>query len=560
MSVERNLARFVGGGTRRAICLHGPWGVGKTHLWNKVVDAQDAQQTYVSLFGVDSLDGLKSQVALAAQERATVKWYRRKYYASDLWRWITGAGSIVPSEYGGGGQITAAAQSLAFYFVKRRLICIDDVERRGSNLSLKDVFGLVSHLEERRGCRVCVILNSGALNEVDAKEWAEQREKVFEAELYYDPPADTAVRVALGDGDQLQRWYVYAVAALCELGIRNVRVIRRVARSLGLVFEELGPLHDSTARRVTRDLVYLEYCHSGSALGAPPLRFVLRTSPMSFALDRINRERPGPGESAYTPEEAIFAKEISDYEIDGSDKLTKMLCEGIAAGYPVEGLREAIEASNREAISHAKHERFSVAWRRYRNDLAAGQDEVLGEMLSSWAEVADSESSMNAEGFVRVLRAHGRDDLASRVISEWIAARCGDRIGELQEEAVSFFGEIKDAEFQQALDNARKESPLTVSLDAALDKIASQVGDEEAFYVVASSDVSELADALKRRKLSYYVIKELLERRSGHIDAHSRAGINAENALRQMASASEWDAVRIKYTHGVSGPINTESS
>lgn len=558
MSVERNLARFVGGSTRRAICLHGPWGVGKTHLWNKVVEAQAAQQTYVSLFGVDSLEGLKAQVALAAQDRATVKWYRRKYYASDLWRWVTGAGSIVPSEYGGGGHITAAAQSLAFYFVKRRLVCIDDVERRGSNLSLKDVFGLVSHLEERRGCRVCVILNSGALNEVDEKEWAEQREKVFEVELYYDPPADAAVRVALGDGDQLQRWYAYAVAALCELGIRNVRVIRRVARSLSLVFEELGPLHDSTVRRVVRDVVFLEYCHSGNALGAPPLKFVMRTSPMSFALDRINRERPGQGESAYTPEEASFAEIISRYEIDGSDHLTKMLCAGVAAGYPVEGLRESVEASNREAISHAKHERFSAAWRRYRNDLGAGEDEVLGEMLASWTGVADSESAMNAEGFVRVLRSHGRDDLASQIISEWIAARGGDRSGELQEEAVSFFGQIKDAEFQQALDQARRESPLTISLDAALDKIASQVGDEEAFYVVARAGVSELADAFKRRQLSFYVIKELLERRSGHIDAHSRAGMNAEMALRQMAAASDWDAIRIRSTHGVSGSASTE--
>lgn len=69
----------------------------------------------------------------------------------------------------------------------------------------------------------------------------------------------------------------------------------------------------------------------------------------------------------------------------------------------------------------------------------------------------------------------------------------------------------------------------------------------------------ELADAFKRRQLSFYVIKELLERRSGHIDAHSRAGMNAEMALRQMAAASDWDAIRIWSTHGVSGSAKTEA-
>jgi hypothetical protein len=553
MSVEQNVAKFVRGKTRRAVCIHGPWGVGKTHMWNQVVKAQGVQQTYVSLFGVDSLESLKAQVALAAQDQAALKWHERKYYVRDLWRWLTGGGSLVPSEYGGGGQFTSAAQALAFYFVRRRLICIDDVERRGSNLRLKDVFGLVSHLDERRGCRVCVILNSGALDASDGAEWAEQREKVFEAEFYYDPSAEAAVKVALGDGDQLQRWHKDAVDAICELDIKNVRVIRRIARSLDLVFGEVGQVHEATVRRVARDVVFLEYCNCGSALGAPPLEFLMRTSPMALALDRINQERHASGGSRYTAEEMAFAEKISRYDIDSSDRLTKLLSEGVAVGYPASNLRELVEAWDREARTHAKHERFHAAWRRYRNDLSAGEEEVLGEMMASWAAVVDNESAMNADGFARMLRSHGRDDLASRVINDWIAARSGSRVDEIQEEAVSFFGEIRDAEFLQALSQARQAAPVRITLDAALDKIASSAGDEEAFSAIARADVSELASAFRRRELSFYVIKELLDRRSAHIDAYSRAGINTEAALRSIASVSEWDAVRIRTTHGVSG-------
>lgn len=549
MSVQKNLERFVTSCVSGAICLQGPWGGGKTHLWKELVKAQKTEHTYVSLFGVNSLAGLKAQIALAAQDQQGVPWWKRRYNLRDVFGVVTRSSPLVPSKFGGGAALNEATQSLAFHFVKKRLICIDDVERRGDNLSLKDVLGLVSYLEEQRSCRVCVILNSGAFDGDDLDVWADQREKVFEAELLYDPSVSQAISVALGPGYQLEIWYADAVKALEDLSVRNVRIIRRIARTLGLVFSGLGMLHESTLRSVVRDLVFLEFCHSGRSLGAPRIEFLKKTSPLSFAAESLNREK---GNGHLSADELAMAEKISNYNIDGSDAITLLLSDSVVAGFPTDSLAEAINARDREVRTNAKHHRFSAAWRRYQGDLSAGEDEVLLEMMESWDDVAGTESSRNADDLVRLMREHGRPEMSSRIISGWINARTGGRVGELGGEAVSFFGAIQDPEFQDALRKARQSTATLLHLDRALEAIALGTGDQAAFNAVACSEVTELAAALKRMPQSFQALKELLGRRSDHQSTYSSAGSNAEKALKSIAHESEWNALRLYSTYGIS--------
>src|SRR6266481_5973212 len=67
--VNEEIARFLGSGEAEVLCIRGKWGVGKTWTWAKALEA--AQQSsavglprysYVSLFGVNSLDELKFSI------------------------------------------------------------------------------------------------------------------------------------------------------------------------------------------------------------------------------------------------------------------------------------------------------------------------------------------------------------------------------------------------------------------------------------------------------------------------------------------------------------------
>ena len=69
---------------------------------------------------------------------------------------------IVKGHVGGLGPVWYLALS-------RTMICIDDIERHGKNLELRDVLGLITQLKEQKRCKVCLILNDEALDEKDLR-------------------------------------------------------------------------------------------------------------------------------------------------------------------------------------------------------------------------------------------------------------------------------------------------------------------------------------------------------------------------------------------------------
>ena len=60
------MTRFLKSSDPEVICVTGEWGVGKTYTWQTVLDEAKAKKeigltrySYASLFGINSLDGVK---------------------------------------------------------------------------------------------------------------------------------------------------------------------------------------------------------------------------------------------------------------------------------------------------------------------------------------------------------------------------------------------------------------------------------------------------------------------------------------------------------------------
>jgi hypothetical protein len=49
---------------------------------------------------------------------------------------------------------------LGFSLIKNAIVCVDDIERCGSNLKVRDVLGLVSNLKQRKRCKLILILTT----------------------------------------------------------------------------------------------------------------------------------------------------------------------------------------------------------------------------------------------------------------------------------------------------------------------------------------------------------------------------------------------------------------
>src|SRR5262249_2815855 len=120
-----------------------------------------------------------------------------------------------------------ATSLVSFMTIRDQIICIDDLERRGKQLDVGDVLGLISYLREQRNCKVVLILNDEQLEGDDLRAFRKNIEKVVDVSLVYEPTSEQSVRIAITATDDSS----HKVAERCTaLGITNIRVIKRIAR------------------------------------------------------------------------------------------------------------------------------------------------------------------------------------------------------------------------------------------------------------------------------------------------------------------------------------------
>ena len=181
-AVEKALTAFSTSDEPTTLALKGPWGRGKTFYWDRFIRARAAESptqgyAYVSLFGLGSLNEMKRAVAINARPLNSLDKDDAKTYLEDALqsKWwmprMTPAAGVFKVMQGGAHAGSPIAEDLLQRELNGLVICVDDLERRGDGLRLSDVLGYCSHLKERRGCRVVVILNEEAFSPEEANEF-----------------------------------------------------------------------------------------------------------------------------------------------------------------------------------------------------------------------------------------------------------------------------------------------------------------------------------------------------------------------------------------------------
>ena len=179
----------------------------------------------MSLFGINSLDDLKLTVFensnfLLKEDASTTG------QAKEAGNWLYKLGrksTPIAGELPLIGKLIKTGGALFFSTVRDQIVCIDDLERRGSGLAVKDVLGLISFLKEQRRCKVALLLNEDELDDDGRAEFDGNLEKVIDVKLSFMPTVAESVAIALtvpgSVNDRLK-------ANCTRLGIANIRVIR----------------------------------------------------------------------------------------------------------------------------------------------------------------------------------------------------------------------------------------------------------------------------------------------------------------------------------------------
>jgi hypothetical protein len=200
--VQAEIERFLRTPDAEVLCITGDWGVGKTYNWQTTFDRLRTKReiglyrySYVSLFGINSLEAFK-QATFENLEfvvpEGKAAFNRALGYGNQAFQQskkLAGALSAIPMV---GDAINKVSSPFLFSSIRNQIVCIDDLERRGNGLSVKDVFGLASYLREQRNCKIAFLLNQEKLGDAEsgaAKEFKDYFEKVIDAKVVFAPTA-----------------------------------------------------------------------------------------------------------------------------------------------------------------------------------------------------------------------------------------------------------------------------------------------------------------------------------------------------------------------------------
>ncbi|MCT7509801.1 KAP family NTPase [Aliarcobacter cryaerophilus] len=226
------------------ISISGEWGIGKTYFWNNFIkdykekELKYKQIAYVSLFGINSLNDIRTSILLqVSPTKKKLSWVDKKI--------ITPLKNVKSSLKLDDLSMSFGFDALGSIFTlltsgdfENVIVCFDDFERISSNINLKDVLGLISELKEQKKCKVVMILNEkelGKLTDIEKKPYSEifslYKEKIIDYDFVFEPTLEENIKIATEkSGFRFKQETI--LRNLQNFNIKNIRVLEQIFRKL----------------------------------------------------------------------------------------------------------------------------------------------------------------------------------------------------------------------------------------------------------------------------------------------------------------------------------------
>jgi hypothetical protein len=560
-TTKAEIARFLSGSDPGVLCITGGWGVGKTFLWRDGIDAlrksqeaKLARYSYVSLFGLNSLDDVKASLFENMEwldQEATNFAQRGKAAARSL-----AARAKKLSELAGAlpwvGQALTRARPLYFSLIQNQIVCIDDLDRRSKNLDVKDVLGLVSFLREQRGCKVALLLNAEQLDD-KKEEFESLLEKVIETKVVLAPTAAESAAIALPTQDAISA----ALRDYCQtLGIRNIRIIRQIERLVRRVDELLHEFPDPIRKQAIHSLALFGWSKFDRE-NAPKMEFLTISS-----IERALARRDG---TTTTKEEEVWEGMLAKYEFRRSDDFDLALLKYVDSMIlDTENIiTEARALQERQRIGEL-HGTFEGAWRSFHDSFADDEDRVIRQIVEGTKNSYEVVSLSNLNETILTLKALRKDAEAKDVLT-FFADKVKD-IAYWDAQYDAFRPQSFDPDVSAIIEQKKLVKPAEFDVAEALLR-AGKDYDKETIARLATVPVEtyhDLISAARGKDLRALVLSALDFRRiSNASDDMLRVVALMEEALRMVGRRSRLNAIRIK-KYGVSidkpGPIDNPAN
>jgi hypothetical protein len=542
-AVQSEIKRFLQSTDPEVLCIVGEWGVGKTYNWQTTLDRLRNERSvglmrysYVSLFGINSLEGLKNSlfenlevlVPEGASSMSRIMNSTNRVLAGA--KKYTDLAGVMPVI----GNAVSKLQPHVFSIIRSQIVCIDDLERRGNGLDVKDVFGLVSFLCEQRSCKIVLLLNEGQLKDAGAKEFADYFEKVIDTKVVFAPTAKEAVAIAIPDGDDISK----LLAEYCiKLGVSNIRVIKKIERLVRLVAPLVDKFDVAITRQVVHSCVMFGWCVFDAGARPPPLDY-LKVNSLSRYIDRKNGAAP-------TEDEARWDKIIASYGFENLDEFDLTLLAFVRVG-----ILDADEISRRASDQNERFTRrtkagaFGGAFRSFHDSFADNEEEVCQSLMDGITTNLDIASMNDVDGVLNIFKGLDRKDLVEALL-DFVSKNASKSFWR----ADSFFnGASQDQTLKEIAAKQRDDAKPPFDFEADL-LSAAQTYDSDKISQLAQVTVRQYRDLFMSRtddQMRMVILAALDYRKILNISDDQKEVVRrAQEALKEIAGTSRLNALRV---------------
>lgn len=549
MSIEilkQQIEKFLNSEIPEVMTIRGTWGVGKTYSWNKFLkDAKDNNKisfnnySYVSLFGINSIDTLKFNIFQQIIDKKIIGTEPNlksfKENADSIFKSLGRKASSLLHGLPWIKDFTPNILSLSFLSINETIICIDDFERKGNNLSTKDIMGLISILKEQKNCKVVIIFNDEELEGINKVEYKKYREKVIDSEIEFKPTPEESVEIALktdATGKMLRDFII-------KLGISNIRIIKKIEK-LALQIVPLIEKYDSKiCYQSLHTLCLFTWCFY-STKDSPNYDFVKKQTYFAGMMD-----------DKLSDEEKLWTSKLSHYGYSNTDEFDLEIANIVEKGYINENdLINSASKLNTQIRAIKSENDFHEAWNLYHRSFDNNQEEVINKLYDSFKENVKYISPTNLDSTVNLFRQLERNDLADEIIEYYCTENKDDR-SKFDLDKYRDILEIKDVKVKEKIKDISKTFVVERTIKQVLEKIAGKDSwggeDERILSNATPDDYYNLFKTEKGSHLTPFVNTCLRFGKLKNADEQAKKiANNATIALKKIASESLINKLRVK--------------
>ncbi|WP_396622965.1 hypothetical protein [Marinobacter sp. W-8] len=348
--IKTQMRQFLASKEPEVLAVRGDWGVGKTFTWDQTLnEAQALKQSgedpnaiglnyyaYVSLFGISSLQDLRTEIAFNKLNTIDLK------HAEGVKKFQQASGKFLPKivtqalKYAGisaGTLVDTMFASMSNSMIRNTIVCIDDFER--CDIPEKETLGFINDLKCKRGCKVVLLLNDKVTN--DFKSY---REKVIDYDLEFKINPNETEKLLRKDAEDDE--LISLVFDNCrKLKVTNLRIIIKTLNLLSQArnHHNLENYSIDVQLQFIKTLTLANYCFYGHDPDAPTIEFLTDIETRhSTRISRLMSEKNRTTE--VSEEESLKEKKykrwerfLESYDYSTTDKFDEEIINSVISGY-----------------------------------------------------------------------------------------------------------------------------------------------------------------------------------------------------------------------------------